>query len=247
VRCIGGPDEVHVLSELAPATLAAIDAWITGATVTANTDELHEVCDFLRAVGAIDAPSDGAPLAWIYVGSEKIGRQIEQAFGGLPAAPATDLTIVVRSRGTLRELVERTQDSSGRQLLLDLTGHHTISLGPFVTPRFTSCIECYARRLTNRWGDDQGPATPASSRWTAVAAELLAIQTELIARRASPLVNRTMSWDLQDAVATRDDLLRAIDCSRCARATSGALSTPPAQSARQNESTPSGRADHDLR
>lgn len=227
VRCVGGPDELHVLSQLSTTTVESIDRWITTGEVHAPTEELSEVRDFLITIGAIDVPAVAtAPLQWVHVGAPAAAERVATAFGMLPVSAVADLTVVVRTAGSLAQLIDQAAGLSGRQVLLDLTGHHTISLGPFVSPGLTSCIGCYATRLSNRWGDDLGPDEPASQRWTSVASELLAIQIERIAARTSPLVNATINWDLRAGVTTRDHLLRAPDCPLCARPSSGSIVSP---------------------
>ena len=227
MRCSGGPDELHVLSELSATSLAAIDEWITTGRIDATTDELAEVRDFLITLGAVDVASvETTPLRWKHVGAPGAAERVAAAFASLPVSAVPELTVVVRTAGSLAQLVEKAVDFTGRHLLLDLTGHHTISLGPFVSPGLTSCVGCYGTRLGNRWGDDRGPDEPASQRWSSVAAELLAIQIERIAARTSPLVNATINWDLQAGVTTRDHLLRAPDCPVCSRPSSGALVAP---------------------
>lgn len=227
VRCVGGPDELHVLSELSDNSLAVIEGWSRGDTIDASTDELTQVRDFLITIGALDVAAVGtAPLRWHTVGASAAAERVADAFASLPVSAVPELTIIVRTAGSLAQLVEEAAGFTGRQLLLDLTGHHTISLGPFVSPGLTSCVGCYGTRLSNRWGDDLGPDQPASQRWSSVAAELLAIQVERIAARTSPLVNATINWDLQAGVTTRDHLLRAPDCPVCARPTPGAFDAP---------------------
>lgn len=227
VRCVGGPDELHVLSELSPDTFAALGTWIDGHPIEFATPELAQVHDFLVTIGALDvAHVETAALHWRSVGAPAAADRVVDAFATLPVSAVPELTVVVRTAGSLAQLVEEAANINGRHLLLDLTGHHTISLGPFVSPGLTSCVGCYGTRLGNRWGDDLGPDEPASQRWTAVAAELLAIQLERIAARTSPLVNATINWDLQTGVTARDHLLRAPDCPVCARPTSGALTAP---------------------
>lgn len=227
IRCVGGPDELHVLSDLSADSFAALKKWIDGDEILFTTTELIDVREFLTTIGALDAPIPAAtPLAWRHVGSVAVAEQVADTLTGL-AVPATDdLTVVVRTAGSLSQLVEYAAGLDGPHLLLDMTGHHTLSLGPFVSPGLTSCIGCYGTRLQNRWGDDPGPDEPATNRWVNLAAELLAIQIERIASRTSPLVNATINWDLQAGATTRDHLLRAPDCPVCTRSTSGALSAP---------------------
>ena len=218
IRCIGGPDELHLLSDLAPDSLRSIEQWATTGQVDAATDELRVVRDFLASVGAIDTlPQAGTVLRWESVGPCTVTDRIAERFGDLVSHALPDLTVVVRTSGSLGELTARSADFTDPHLLVDLTGHHTISVGPFVTPRFTSCLGCYGTRLTHRWGDTHDVAKPASQRWVAVAAELLAIQVEQIARRSSKLVNATMSWDLQTGDTARNHLLRSPDCPACGR------------------------------
>lgn len=226
IRCVGGPDELHVLSDLAAESLSSIEDWISAGLVTAGSDELIDVRDFLVSIGAIGSPpTAGTALVWHNVGPTDLAARLRDAVDASVQLPDS-LTVVVRSGGSLAELIDHAARLGGRQLLLDLTGHHTVSIGPFVTPGFTSCIGCYGTRLKNRWGDEPGPAEPGSQRWTAIAAELLAIHLDRITVRSSPLVNATINWDLHTGATSRDQLLRAPDCPTCAPLTAGSFTNP---------------------
>ena len=139
VRCIGGPDELHVLTELSADTFAAIEAWIDGDPIDFTTPELKQVRDFLRTIGALDVTSvDATPVQWRTVGAPAAADRVAQAFAALPVSAVPELTVVVRTAGSLAQLVQQAACFTDPHLLLDLTGHHTVSLGPFVSPGLTS-------------------------------------------------------------------------------------------------------------
>jgi hypothetical protein len=52
-------------------------------------------------------------------------------------------------------------------------------------------------------------------RYLAVAAALLRVHADLIARGASPLVNATIAWDLERGTTDRQSLYKQPGCARC--------------------------------
>ncbi len=229
-RCIGGPDEAHVITELDAPTLDTLQNWVRRGSAKPSegeTGDLAQLRAFLTAIGVL-VPSErsSTQLEWVTVGPIAPTEAIRLAMAPFLPAGVGALTILLRSGGTLAELSRHALALRTSHVLIDLTGHHTLSIGPFVTPPLTACVGCYAGRLAERWGDDHPSPEPASQRWIGLTADLTCIQLELIARGNSPLVNGTINWDLRSGQSRRDDLLRYSACESCQQGSGGAVSLP---------------------
>lgn len=149
-----------------------------------------------------------------------------------PPGPPTVLASDAATAGELRDLLTE-GGTSGAVLALrtgtawpevppgrlhlgvDLSLHHTVVLGPLVIPGASACLACLDARIARRWPPPAVPAEPAVRRLLPVVAALLDVQLELIARGASPLVNATMSWNLETGTTDRQSLYKLAGCGRC--------------------------------
>ena len=147
-----------------------------------------------------------------------------------PADPiAADLRLVVRTTGSLRDLIDlaaRLAAEDAVHLLLDLGYHHTAAIGPLVVPGAGACLGCLAVRAANRWGDPPAPARPAAtidSRWPAA---LAGHAVRRIGAGSLALLQRTVAHHLDELTGTAEDVLPSADCALCATATTGRLQLP---------------------
>ena len=101
-------------------------------------------------------------------------------------------------------------------LLVDLSYHHTLALGPYVVPGQSACVYCLGNRVLRRWGDAAVPAMPA-----------VAAQPARIAALVAPLLDqphlllgyleRSVWLDLHRLHGERDRVLRLPWCPACQR------------------------------
>lgn len=227
---------MHVIAELTNDAVAALADWAGGGSSNprvGESAEIGELRSYLRAIGALiwsDPPK--TELSWVTVGPEAPAAALRQAVEQNVPSGIGSLTLVIRTNNSLGDLSDRAHSISDPHLLIDMTGHHTISLGPFVTPPLTACIGCYAGRLAERWGDDHAVPEPASQRWIGLVSDLVSIQLGLIEAGTSPLVNGTINWDLRSGRSHRDDLLRYSACTLCYQGAQGSLALPWDQNSR---------------
>lgn len=108
-------------------------------------------------------------------------------------------------------------------LLLDLSYHHTLALGPYVVPGQTACVYCLGNRVLRRWGEADVPAMPAVA---AQPARIAALVAPLLDQPALLLgyLERSVWLDLHRLHGERDRVLRLPWCPACH---DGEASLPP--------------------
>lgn len=99
-------------------------------------------------------------------------------------------------------------------LLVDLSYHHTLALGPYVVPGQSACVYCLGNRVLRRWGEAVVPAMPA-----------VATQPSRIAALVAPLLDqphlllgyleRSVWLDLHRLHGERDRVMRLPWCPAC--------------------------------
>lgn len=150
----------------------------------------------------------GDPLPWL----------VPLPDGLRPAgAPAeSGLVVLVRRTSSLWAAAELASRLERLHLFVDLSFHHTVSIGPLVVPHETPCVSCLAGRVTQRWGQSDPPAEPAvSSSYARLSAALIATEIERVTSGDTSLVGWTSSWNLADRTARRDWLLTTAACPVC--------------------------------
>ena len=142
-------------------------------------------------------------------------------------AVATDTLLLVRTNASWQETL-----AAYRGLLLqvphlfvDLAYHHTLSIGPYVVPQETACLNCFANRVAHRWGDPPLPARPAVNEEIDVV--LAVLRRALLAADASPraplaFVERVTSLDLCSLRSESSRLFQLPDCPVCGPGNSAA-------------------------
>lgn len=127
-----------------------------------------------------------------------------------------DLVVVVRRTCSLWMIAELTSRLEQLHLFVDLSFHHTVSIGPLVVPHQTACISCLAGRVTERWGESEPSADPAVARnYPQLSAALVATEIERAIAGDGSLVGWTASWNLADRTARRERLLTTAACPYC--------------------------------
>src|SRR5919198_1421400 len=108
-------------------------------------------------------------------------------------APSADVTLLVRTGGRLIDVPAMV----GIHLFIDVSYHHTVSLGPLVFPGDSACVGCLSGRIGRYWGDPHPPRKPAMRRETRLVAALAALELDKIAAGVYGLANATVALDLQ--------------------------------------------------
>jgi len=132
------------------------------------------------------------------------------------AVADADLLVLVRHGLGWEQALTRYRARMPAQphLLLDLSYHHTLALGPYVVPGQSACVYCLGNRVLRRWGDAVVPALPA-----------VAAQPARIAALVAPLLDqpqlllgyleRSVWLDLHRLHGERDRVLRLPWCPAC--------------------------------
>jgi bacteriocin biosynthesis cyclodehydratase domain-containing protein len=126
-------------------------------------------------------------------------------------APSADVTLLVRTGGRLIDVPAMV----GIHLFIDVSYHHTVSLGPLVFPGDSACVGCLSGRIGRYWGDPHPPRKPAMRRETRLVAALAALELDKIAAGVYGLANATVALDLQRYDVKRHPLYRLPWCPLC--------------------------------
>ncbi|HUQ55391.1 TOMM precursor leader peptide-binding protein [Lentzea sp.] len=180
----------------------------------------------LRTLGALrpaGLPSDDAKPARI--GTRFVGEAPAGLVERLPHDDEPDLLLVVRTTGTLLDLVEVARSTKVPHLLLDLAYHHTAAIGPFVVPGAGACLACLAVRAGRRWGDPPPPPRPGALAFDFPLS--LALQAiENIRTGSLALLDTVVTVDLDEFTTTRESVLPAAGCEVCPEVESGRVPLP---------------------
>ncbi|MET9228000.1 hypothetical protein [Lentzea sp. NPDC003310] len=180
----------------------------------------------LRTLGALRPAGlpvdDATPLG---IGTRVVGEAPAGLAELLPHHENPDLLLVVRTTGTLVDLVEVARETKVPHLLLDLAYHHTAAVGPFVVPGAGACLACLAVRAGRRWGDPPPPPRPgALSHEFPLSLALQAIQN--IRNGSLALLDTVVTVHLDEFTTTRESVLPAADCEICPKVEFGRVSLP---------------------
>lgn len=141
------------------------------------------------------------------------------------ALAEADLLVLVRHGLGWEQALARYREQMPAQphLLLDLSHHHTLALGPYVVPGQSACVYCLGNRVLRRWGDAVVPAMPAVA---ARPARIAALVAPLLDQPALLLgyLERSVWLDLHRLHGERDRVVRLPWCPACQ---GGEASLPP--------------------
>ncbi|MDX8145247.1 hypothetical protein SK854_24260 [Lentzea sp. BCCO 10_0061] len=180
----------------------------------------------LRTLGALrpaGLPNDDAkPMG---VGTRVVGEAPAGLVERLPHNENPDLLLVVRTTGTLVDLIEVARETTVPHLLLDLAYHHTAAVGPFVVPGAGACLACLAVRAGRRWGDPPPPPRPGALRHEfPISLAMQAIQN--IRGGSLALLDAVVTVNLDEFTTSRESVLPAADCEICPKVQFGRVSLP---------------------
>lgn len=200
-----GADRRMALHGLDDELRTTLERWSTMGTSVEIRPHEQRLADRLVEIGALvdPAPVCGLEFFGDPAFTDKLGAALE----------------VQPTSGGLGVLVRTGADwptaPVGPHLAVDCSHHHTLVLGPYVMPGLTSCTSCLQTRMARRWPAVAPADAPAIQRHVHLIAELLGLQVELIGRNASPLVNATVAWDLEQGTTDRQTLLKSPGCATC--------------------------------
>ncbi|GLY49350.1 hypothetical protein [Lentzea sp. NBRC 102530] len=181
----------------------------------------------LRTLGALrpaGLPRDDVAVP-MGVGTRVVGEAPAGLAELLPHNEDPELLLVVRTTGTLLDLVEVARETEVPHLLLDLAYHHTAAVGPFVVPGAGACLACLAVRAGRRWGDPPPPPQPAAMTYEfPISLALQAIQN--IRNGSLALLDTVVTVHLDEFTTTRESVLPAAGCEICPTVEVGRVSLP---------------------
>lgn len=185
-------------------------SWAGAGPIDPDDASEAQLADRLLAIGAL-IPAAPTPRTIHCVGDHALGSKLVAAMEAEPAAPDQDdaFTILLRTGGDWPE------PPGQAHLAVDCSMHHTLVLGPYVVPGLSACTRCLTTRMARRWPEVTPPPEPAVQRHLDLVAELVRIQADLVSGGASPLVNATIAWDLEQGTCERQTLLKSPGCPRC--------------------------------
>lgn len=229
-----GADLAYLIPDLPRAVAVALaglfEPVLRGVARTVDESRLGEPVRLhvaqLRTLGALRParlPADEQkPMG---VGTRFVGEAPAGLVERLPHNDDPDLLLVVRTTGTLVDLVEVARSTTVPHLLLDLAYHHTAAIGPFVVPGAGACLACLAVRAGRRWGDPPPPPHPAAmSHDFPLALALQAIQN--IRGGSLALLDAVVTVNLDEFTTTRESVLPAAGCEICPALPVGRVSLP---------------------
>jgi hypothetical protein len=229
-----GADLAYLVPDLPRATAVALAGLFepvlrgVARTVDENRvgDPVRRHLAQLRNLGALrpaGVPADPATPRGI--GTRIVGAAPAGLVERLPHDENPDLLLVVRTTGTLLDLVEVARETRVPHLLLDLAYHHTVALGPFVVPGAGACLACLAVRAGRRWGDPPPPPQPRAQSYE-FPISLARQAVENIRGGSLALLDAVVAVDLDEFTTTRESVLPAADCEICPKVEFGRVTLP---------------------
>lgn len=230
-----GADLAYLIPDLPRATAVALaglfEPVLRGVARTVDENRLGEPVRQhlaqLRTLGALrpaGLPTEHAtPMG---VGTRVVGEAPAGLVEMLPHNENPEFLLVVRTTGTLLDLVEVARETKVPHLLLDLAYHHTVALGPFVVPGAGACLACLAVRTGRRWGDPPSPPHPKALAQPEFPLSLARQAIENIRTGSLALLDAVVTVNLDDFTTTRESVLPAADCEICPKVEFGRVSLP---------------------
>ena len=222
-----GADLIYVINDLDQVTSAElIRIWQNGAVDprSITSSRVRGIVSELITAGVLmptvvtNEPYT-VTLQWCGDQGEAISAEIRRLWSPSWIEPAQsgtgtpDVVVVIRTNGSLQALSEIHPASP--HFLVDLSFHHTISLGPLVYPGDTACFRCLATSTELRWGAPQPPALPRATTFPALGAALAVAEIEAARQGRSRLINRTVAYNIDAHEVIESVVLRRPGCSRC--------------------------------
>lgn len=232
-----GADLNYLVPDLPAEHARIVAAWFgEAARRPVEPDELPAalavVVRELRSLGALrpaglPTPATPARLSVaVRVAGETWPGLSDTLHTAFPPTAEPDLSLVVRTTATLRELAELAAELTGPHLLLDLAYHHTAALGPLVVPGGSACLACLALRAGLRWGDAPPPPRPGAAAAPALPVTLARHAVDRLGAGSLALLERCVSIHLDELTSTSEDVLPAAGCPVCPGLPTGPATLP---------------------
>jgi hypothetical protein len=224
----GGADEVYVVDEAdTPSVVERILAhWENDTLASVQDDaECGPATRQLMRLGVL-VPLHAArkagryALDWLGTPLPGLADAFDQHASAdlqrVDAHAETDLRVLVRHGLGWEQALDRYRAQMPAQphLLVDISYHHTLTLGPYVVPGQTACVYCLGNRVLRRWGEAVVPAMPAVATQPARIAALVAPLLDQPALLLGYL-ERSVWLDLHRLHGERDRVLRLPWCPAC--------------------------------
>ena len=166
-----GADEVYLIDEAPQSELARILTLCESGDAALHADDPHigAALRQLRRLGALVPAAASQPfdtrarLVWVGSRCDPLADGLRaQGWHLLEDSADAPLTLIVRTSGDWAALLNEAArwQAMGPHLLIDLSHHHTLSVGPLVVPGQTACLACLGHRIVHRWGDLPPPQEP---------------------------------------------------------------------------------------
>ncbi|MBU4099686.1 hypothetical protein KJ980_08660 [Patescibacteria group bacterium] len=127
-----------------------------------------------------------------------------------------DLIIFIRTNSLLKDLTNKEyKNLSTPHLLVDISYHHTFSIGPLVYLGETACMGCLIGRLSNYWGDAMPPKQPAIAGSINLIADIIKMELNKMLDGDQSLINKTVSYDFENYEIKTNKLYKLPWCPFC--------------------------------
>lgn len=211
----GGDDAMFAVE---PARV--LDRLASGETIYRHLVGADEAAFFEKLVAAEIAVPElaaGSTGAVAFIGDELPWEPaLPDLLRGVERSEDADLVVLIRRTSGLWAIADLASGLESPHLYVDLSFHHTVSIGPLVVPHHTACVSCLAGRLTERWGESEPSADPAVARSHAqLSMALVVTEIERAVTGDRSLIGWTVSWNLADRAVRRDRLLTTAACAYC--------------------------------
>jgi bacteriocin biosynthesis cyclodehydratase domain-containing protein len=194
------------------------------------SDGLRQLVPRLQALGALrptGLPACPSPTVFLAV----VGEQPPALNAALADAMSVvdgdaDLILVVRTTSTWQEITETAAELRRPHLVLDLAYHHSVAIGPLVVPGASACLGCLALRIARRWGDRPPSDAPCCLADPGLPAALAAHAIRRIGAGSLALLDRVVTYDLDELTTTAEHVLPSVGCAICPQVTVGRVALP---------------------
>lgn len=229
VRLTAGADLVYHVPDLPKADAAfLLDLFGSDRQVEPDglPDGVRQLIPRLQALGALrptGLPSHPDPTVRIVFAGTRSPALRTALAGDLSVVDDdADLILVVRTTSTWQDIIDVAAELRRPHLLLDLAYHHSMAIGPLVVPGASACLGCMALRIARRWGD----RPPCGHVDPGLPAALAAHAVRRIAAGSLALLDRVVTYDLDELTTTAENVLPSVGCLICPQVTVGRVVLP---------------------
>lgn len=191
--------------------------------------QIVKVFHQLEKAGAIfqsiaQKPSISFSIRWCGKPNSKIETLLktfthqEEGLEFKEASADIDLLLIIKQSGNFKDdLMKSYTQITVPHLFIDISLHHTISLGPLVFPSKTACLYCYAGRIIQHWGDLSAPSQAKVQEQSELICSLIKTQLSIFQERGScpELIEATIAFDTERLTTQKDAIYRLPWCEVC--------------------------------